>query len=142
MDDFKYDTAQDKLLIMLLERIGTLEDEVKKNTENIERLITATTSRCFGINMSGKYIEEAKAYESVKDHMESIKSVILSTFPETKMYINYYHNNESAHLVIETKHNWLLESVQFKLDEKIRDFVNLNSWTMRHYGIPHHYKVV
>lgn len=142
MDNIQYNTPQDKLLVMLLERIGHLEDEVKKHNIHMERILSATTSRWFGINISGKYIKDTMNHENVEQHLEPLKKIINSCFPETKVYVKLYSNNDAAHLIIETKETWLLQSIEYQLHRNIRPIVNVNCWNMYHKGVPNNYKLI
>lgn len=142
MDDLQYNTPQDKLLVMLLERISSLEDEVRRNNSEVLRLVSSTTSRFFGVYLSGKYLRDRLVYEILDTHLDSIKSSINAIFPDTKVYVLMYNKNESGHMMLELKDNWMLQHVQFKLDKQIRAYVNMNSWTMLHESVPSHYKQV
>lgn len=127
MEDIIYNTPQDKLLVMLNERISTLEDTVQKNNEYIERLLSITTFEYFGVHFSGKYI--IGSYTNLRPHVSSIVKIFMETLPISHIYVNNILDNSSFHIVIHTKNKWMHDSVQRLLCLKFDklEYANYNS---------------
>lgn len=132
MEDIVCTNAQEKFLIMLLERIEKLEDELKKSNENLTRLLSHTTSNYFSVNLSGPLDRVTKQYANLTTIMNDIVNMIKEAIPCVNVYALYYHENTGCHLVIQTQKTWLLESIVALLDTRLRRYVNINSWTLKH----------
>lgn len=122
-DTIVYNSPQDKLLIMLLERVENLEDEVRKSNENVERLLKHVSSHCFSVVLTGYN------YTDISTVIETIMDNIQKHIPCKKIHTRYYSNNIGCLLTFVTVQNWLLDTVIEKLDGPLRKLVHLNSWT-------------
>lgn len=132
MEDIVCTNAQEKYLIMLLERIEKLEDELKTSNAHMARLLSHTTSNYFSVNLSGLFDRVTKQYTNLTTVMNNIIETIQETIPCVHIYALYYHDNTGCHLVIQTQKTWLLESIAAFLDTRMRRYVNLNSWSLKH----------
>lgn len=126
------DNAQEKLLIMLLERVEKLEDELKESNQHMARLLSHTTSNFFCVNLSGPLDRVTKQYANLTTVMDDIVKTIQEAIPCIHIYALYYHDNTGCQLTIQTEKTWLLESIVVLLDTRLRRYVNLNSWTLKY----------
>lgn len=85
-DDLQYNTPQDRLLIMLLERISALEDSQRILTQAVENLLKAPTetSRYIGICIETK---KTTCSGPFRDTVKFIKNIIKEGFPQCTLYI-------------------------------------------------------
>ena len=132
MENLIYNTPQDKLLVMLNERISALEDIVLKNNNYMERLLSITSFEYFGVHFTGKYITGGGidgSYINLRPHVSSIVKIFMETLPISHVYVNDMFEYTSCHIVVHTKDKWLYDSVQRLLTIKFQnlEYANYNS---------------
>jgi hypothetical protein len=106
-DELQYNTPQDKLLVMILERISCLEDkqqELKQTIENIhENFIKSCV--CIGICIETKRTSCSVPFDMI---LGIVKNIIKEVFSQCTLYIDrslvLYNSNVSSvlYLVFET----------------------------------------
>ena len=123
-----YTSPQDKLLIMLLERISTLEDVVNK-------LVSISTSDVFTVIISGKYVDGG--YEDLITIQDVIKTIINDIVPchniyaHITQYFTQWQNNSGGTLLLHTRDSHTLRDIETLLTEKLRKVVNVQTWQMK-----------
>lgn len=132
MEDIECNSAQEKFLIMLLERVEKLENALKQSNDHMTQLLSLTTSNFFSVNLSGQLDRVTKNYTDISSVMTKIKQTIHDVIPCNQLYGTYYHDNTGCFLMLETKDKYLLETVISMLSPQLRKYVNMNSWTMHH----------
>lgn len=125
-------TVQEKFLVMLLERVQKLEDELKEKNDNMKRLLSHTTSTYFKVNLSGVYNSATNDYADLTTVMDDIIKTIHEAVPCTHIYALYSERHTRCNLLIHTQNTWLLKSIIGMLDERLRRYVNLNTWVLVH----------
>lgn len=126
-----YNTPQDKLLIMLLERITALEDHVNKQTEVITELASISKSDVFVVSILGKYTPEA-GYADVTKIQDELRELICSSVPCNNIYACLYPKNSGASLALYTKEKYLLRGMQTMLTSKLQMLVDVGGWKIKH----------
>lgn len=131
----QYNTPQDKLLIMLLERISALEDEQQKLRKVIEKSIAnilptdGEPSMYIGICMETKRTSSSCPFNDV---LMLIKATIQEVFPECTLYIERsvttYWSSLSIVLYLSFKTPVSLNAVKEALNIKLYRYVNIHSW--------------
>jgi len=104
--DLVYNTPQDKLLIMLLERINVMEEKIEKQNVILEKLLTFSTCKYFCINMSKKDV-----YEKLVDIINYIDNKI----PICKVKYTSWDKLKSYTLTLETESKWIFNTIQEQL---------------------------
>jgi hypothetical protein len=128
----EYGSAQDKLLIMLLERITALEDVISKQSATLSELVSMSTSDVFTVYMTGKYHQVlGGGYEDITKVEDKIMSIINSTIPCHNIYVHLIYTKTGGTFVIHTKGKHMLRNVQTMLNWKLSTVVNLSSWEMK-----------
>lgn len=128
--NLEYGSAQDKLLIMLLERITALEDVISKQSATLSELVSMSASDVFTVHMTGKY--HGGGYEDITKVEEKIMSIINTIVPCHKIYVQFnIYDNTGGSLTIHTQEKHLLMNIQTMLNGKLSTVVNLNSWQMK-----------
>lgn len=134
MEDFVYSTPQDRLLIMMLERLEKLEDEVAKSNKNMEKILTFITSEYFLIPIDGKFQNGKRSI--IKPLEERIKNEIEKIIP-CKMVMIYYNqqfytsdvDGSNGGIYIQTESRWLLDELREKLYIPVNQYVNTGIFT-------------
>jgi hypothetical protein len=116
MEDLKYDTVQDKLLVMLIERISVLEDKLSEQSVLLEQLLSLSAFKYFNITIIGKLINAN--YELLNDTiiLQVIKAID-EKIPIIKTWTNFYTDKTMCTITFETKKNWMLSTIQDKLND-------------------------
>jgi hypothetical protein len=128
----EYSSAQDKLLIMLLERITALEDVINKQSATLSELVSMSTSDVFTVYMTGKYHQVlGGGYEDITKVEDNIMSIINTIVPCHNIYGHFNYDNTGGSLAIHTREKHLLLNIQTMLKGKLSTVVNLNSWQMK-----------
>ena len=133
MESLIYNTPQDKLLVMLNERISALEDIVLKNNDYIERLLSITTFQYFGVYFSGKLI--SSKYTDLRPHISSLAKIFMETLPILNIYVNN-GDNASCHIIVQTKDKWMCDSVKQLLSIKFQKLEHANYNSISAYERP------
>jgi hypothetical protein len=133
VSEIQCDSAQEKFLIMLLERVEKLENALNQSNDSMTQLLSLTTSNFFSVNLSGQLDRVTKNYTDISTIMDKIKQTIHDAIPCKQIYGTYYHDNTGCSLILETKDKYLLETVVSMLSPQLRKYVNMNSWTMQHH---------
>jgi hypothetical protein len=131
--EIQCNSAQEKFLIMLLERVEKLEDALKQSNNHMTQLLSLTTSNFFSVNLTGQLDRVTKNYTDISTMMDKIKQTIHDAIPCQQIYGTYYHDNTGCSLILETKDKYLLETVASMLSPQLRKYVHMNSWTMKHH---------
>jgi hypothetical protein len=130
--NLEYSSPQDKLLIMLLERITALEDVISKQSATLSELVSMSTSDVFTVYMTGKYQQVlGSGYEDITKVEDKIMSIINSIVPCHNIYGHFNYDNTGGSLAIHTQEKHLLLNIQTMLNGKLSTLVNLNSWQMK-----------
>lgn len=150
--ELQYDTPQDKLLVMLLERISSLEDEqhklrqaVEKSNANLEQIWTKSSSVYFGICMRskrppitfGNFDDQniyglfgqglfGQQYNFTPEAIEHIKNIITNTFPQSSLTVT---RNPFVNIYIEFNTQMLLDTVKDALELQLLRHVHIVSWS-------------
>lgn len=149
-DELQFTTPQDKLLIMLLERISALEDTqhklrqaVEKSNENLEQLWQKSSSVYFGITMRTKQPSPPPAstafgfgtfgvnvlgtqYTFTSEKLEIVKNIITDTFPQSTLTII---RNPFVTFYLEFQSPMLLDTIKEALELKLLHHVHILSWS-------------
>lgn len=154
LDDMQYDTPQDKLLVMLLERINSLEDEqsklrqaVEKNNEYLDNLVSKSSSVYFGISIRAKLpppqplpnyapaFGQAPAifgFGNFNDHhrmtdekLDVVKNIITTAFPQCNITVARGH---STNLYLEFETPMLLDTLKDTLEIPLLHHVHILNW--------------
>lgn len=142
MEDIECHSVQDRLLIMLLERVEQLEQRVHDQNKMIDRLLTYTTSQCFSFYVNGCVLNNTRT--TVTTVIHDIANTINSFIPIDMLYGKYYFDNTGCCICIHTKSPWLFKTIKESLDthlKTIMPFIIINSWQM-HTTIPEDYKAL
>lgn len=142
IEDIKCDRAQDKFLIMLLERVQNLEDEVRQGNADIKCLLSHMTSNYFSLKLKGLIHEFLNQHIDLTRVIDDIVKTIHTEVPCHGIYVLYatketrfcfdYPDYTKCEIVIHTKHSLMLETIALLLSKKIRNHAIINSWTMKH----------
>lgn len=130
-DELQYNTPQDRLLVMLLERISALEDRQCVLTQTIENIHEnfIKSSMYVGICIETK---RTSCNGPFKESLRCIKNIIKEVFPQCTLYIHnslelYYSNVSSVlYLVFETPMS--LETVKQALHYRLFQHVDIHDW--------------
>jgi hypothetical protein len=152
--ELQYNTPQDKLLIMLLERISALEDEqsklrqaVEQSNANLETLWSKSSSVFFGICIRGKCqlpVETVfggfgfasptifggdvigQQYSFTSEQLQSVKNIITDTFPQSLLTVT---RNQFVNIYFEFETPMLLDTVKEALELKLLHHVHILTWS-------------
>ena len=124
-----YNSPQDKLLIMLLERISTLEDVINKQNNLLSELTSMHTSDVFTVYLSGKCSHVG--YEELTKVQDEIVAIINEYVPCHSIHAHFHSGRTNASLVLHTKEKHMLRTVETLLTEKLSGVVHLNLWSMK-----------
>lgn len=122
--DLVYNSPQDKLLVMLLERISALEDIISKQGETISKLLLKSTSNVFSIMLTThiKYhpdengdIIRVLTFEEFKTAISELKAVMNEQVQCHNLYSTSRNGTHYSELIIHTTEHWLLCDIQAKL---------------------------
>jgi hypothetical protein len=141
IEDIENASAQDKFLIMLLERVEKLEDIVKQSNEHVTELLAHMTSNYFSLKLTGLIHHLLNQHIDLTRVIDDIVKAIHTEVPCLRIYV-LYATKESrfyfdcpdytkCELVIHTKQTLMLDSVASLLSEKIRCHAIINSWTRK-----------
>lgn len=146
----QYNTPQDKLLIMLLERLSAVEDEqnklrqaVEKSNVYVENLISKSSSVYFGICVKGKLppptnnviaptfghfgfgnpLIEYNAMTAEK--LDIIKNIIANAFPQCSITVGRGRSN----IYLEFNTPMLLDTLKDTLEIPLLHHVHILSWS-------------
>lgn len=128
-DELQYNTPQDKLLIMLLERISALEDEQHKLRQTIEQSIKSPFVMNVAICIESKRTSSNGPFNW---SLMLIKRIIQEVFPQCTLYIETslvsFLSKVSTilYLVFETPVS--LDTVKQALHYKLFEFVDIHDW--------------
>lgn len=108
MDELQFATTQDKLLVMLLERVSNLEEQLEKNNLLMEKILSLTTFKYFSISLSGKPLS-ASTCENIEKYLLDYIKFIDEKIPLISAWVQDHSDNKSfCTLTIETSSKWLL----------------------------------
>jgi hypothetical protein len=126
--------AQDKFLIMLLERVEKLEDIVRQSNEHM-------TSNYFSVKLTGSIHEFSNQHVDLTRVIDEIVKTIHTEVACLRIYVLYATKETrfrfdcpdytKCEIVIHTKQTLMLDSVASLLSKKIRCYAMINSWTMK-----------
>jgi hypothetical protein len=104
MDELRleYNTPQDKLLVMLLERFLDMEEKITKQNILLEQLLSLSIYKYFNIPFSSLNNNE----------IMSIIRYIDQRLPIISVWIFFLHDNKSCTITFETTSKWMLSTVQ------------------------------
>jgi hypothetical protein len=132
-DQLQYNTPQDRLLIMLLERVSALEDKQEELKQTIEQSFTKLSSMYVGICVETKRLSCSGPFS---ESLGFIKNIIKDVFPQCTLYIQrslvLYQSNVSTvlYLVFETPIS--LDTVKQALYHRLFQHIDIYNWiTMR-----------
>lgn len=152
-EDLQYNTPQDRLLIMLLERISALEDkhdelraEIKQSNENLAHIWAKSSSVYFGIVIEGKRETPTYTIAGVEHHpfgiryeylstetINTVKKIIKDTFPQCTVSIQkesmYGPRAQVVNFYLEFDAPLLLDTIKDALEVKLLRYVSVRSWT-------------
>lgn len=134
LEDIECHSVQDRLLLMLLERVERLEGLVHEQSENLQQLLALTTSRYFSFYINGCIMDGKRT--AIDAIIPDIANVIHDAIPIKKLYGKYYFDNTACCVCFETQRPWLLTSMKDHLDKHLRENIKsivINSWQM-HYN--------
>lgn len=132
--NLEYSSTQDKLLIMLLERITALEDVISRQSATLSELVSNSTSDVFTVYITGKHINShivGGGYEDITKVEDKIMSIINTVLPCRNIYGHFNYDNTGGSLAIHTQDKHILLNIQTILNGKLSTIVNLNSWQMK-----------
>ena len=104
MEELQFETPQDKLLVMLLERVSNLEEKLEKNNGMMEKILSLTTFKYFSISLSGKrsiFPEESRNdvqhsyFEDVGKYLFDFVKFIDERVPLTSAWVQYASNDRT-----------------------------------------------
>lgn len=120
----QYNTPQDKLLVMLLERISALEDKHNKLVQTIEKLST-----CVTICIETKRTSCNGPFSTT---LGFVKSIIKEVFPQCTLYIErsliLYQSNISTILYLVFKTPVSLDTVKQSLHYRLFQYIDIHEW--------------
>jgi hypothetical protein len=128
-DELQYNTPQDRLLIMLLERVSALEDKQEELKQTIEQSFTKSSSRYVGMCIETKRVSCNGPFHMI---LAFIKNIIKDVFPQCTLYIHkslelYYSNVSTVlYLVFETPVS--LETVKEALHYRLFQRIDIHNW--------------
>lgn len=127
--NLEYSSAQDKLLIMLLERITALEGVISKQSATLSELVSMSTSDVFTLCITGKYTNDD--LEDMTKVEEQILSIINDIVPCRNIYISKF-DYVGGSLALHTQKRYLLRSIETLLNQKLSTVVDFaGSWKMK-----------
>ena len=130
-----YTSAQDQLLIMLLERITSLEDVISKQSATLLELVSISTSDVFTVYITGKYNNQNMIvggdYEDITKVKEQILSIINNIVPCHNIYAHLNPDSKGGSLALHTRDRHILLNLQTMLNAPLSRVVNLNCWQMQ-----------
>lgn len=147
MEDMQFNTPQDKLLVMLVERMSALEDEqtklrqaIEQSNKNLEHLWIKNTSCYYSVslklknNFNTRY-EHTNIGENnvsqygqfVRRQLDSIKDIINDAF-QCKLYCNRSVTNFELTLYFEFENRITIDTLMDKLDLPFSHYVMSSSW--------------
>ena len=135
-DEINYQGPQDKFLIMLLERLETLEDEFRKQNKQLEQILSLTTAKYFSFYVNGCVINDKRSQVNLIIH--EIANIIHHVIPLITMHGRYYFENTGCCICLETEDPWLFKTVKHTVTNQLRDCMPqtiVNSWEM-HTKVP------
>lgn len=125
-----YDTPQDKLLIMLLERVSTLEDHVLTINNQLTELLSLTTSNAFSVHVNAKNTETG-GYDDLLTTSHKMKDIIETIIPCVNIYTNFTTPGAyGGMIVIHTKHPQVISTINGKLNPALSQLMNVQTWQM------------
>jgi hypothetical protein len=151
--DMEYNTPQDKLLIMIIERLSAVEDEqnklrqaVEKSNVYVENLISKSSSVYFGICVKGKIpppnnIGNVPAFgQSVfgfgnplieynamtAEKLDVVKNIIANAFPLCSITVA---RGRSTNSYLEFNTPMLLDTLKDTLEIPLLHHVHILSWS-------------
>ena len=96
MEELHFETPQDKLLVMLLERVSNLEKELEKNNRLMDKILSLTTFKYFSISLSGKRIknpdnpnEHSIRYDNIDKYLLDYVKFIDKRVPLTSAWAQF-----------------------------------------------------
>jgi hypothetical protein len=113
-------TPQDKLLIMMIERISRLEDQVQRYNDRIEQLLSISTFEYFSTYCTGKM--ENGNYIDLLPHISGIAKIIMKGISVSEMYTYLSNDNTDCSIIFRTKSKWMLKSVQDTMEPMLQHF--------------------
>lgn len=145
----QYNTPQDKLLVMLLERISSLEDEqrklrqtVEKSNVNLNNLWATSSSVYFGITIQAKLPPPPNNFGQgiafgvgpnfginqgfTLHKLDIVKNIITSIFPQCSITIA---RNLSTNIYLEFETPMILETLKETLELQLLRHVHILSWS-------------
>ena len=125
-----YTSPQDKLLIMLLERISTLEDVINKQSATLSNLVSISTSDVFTVIISAKYVNGR--YEDLTTMQDVIKTLIHDIFPCHNIYATQYTGvPATVTVLLHTRDTHTLRDIETMLSEKMGKVGYAHTWLMK-----------
>jgi hypothetical protein len=152
--DIQYNTPQDKLLVMLLERISTLEDTqtkllqaVEKSNAYVESLISKSSSVYFSICMKGKlpppnnnanaphaavfgqgaFINFIEYNAMRPEKLDTVKNIIANAFPQCCITVA---RSPTTTFYLEFESPMLLDTLKDTLELPLLHHVHILSWSI------------
>lgn len=144
MEDMQFNTPQDKLLVMLIERISALEDRqnkllqaVEQSNKNLEYLWVKNASCYYSFCVFPKLIttledgvervREVGNYIDFIRNLETVKNIIKDQFPQCKLYIDR-RNDNSATIYMLFNDRVSEDNLIAKLELSILQHLRVNNW--------------
>jgi hypothetical protein len=126
--DLVYNTPQDQLLVMLLERISKLEDIVENNNKLTSQLLSLVTYKYFTLSITGKLVN--KRYSIIpKDYVLEIINYINESVPIIKAWATFYPDETGCSITVETQYDQLPTVIKETFKNLHEDMVvNSTGW--------------
>lgn len=138
MEELKFETPQDKLLVMLLERVSNLEKELEKNNRLMDKILSLTTFKYFSISLSGKRWRnqggDIEYIDNIGKYLLDFVKFIDKRVPLTSAWVQYAsYDTTICTFTIETSSKWLLCTIKENLpslhSQEIFPFYFNGGWT-------------
>lgn len=145
MEDIEFTTPQDKLLVMLVERISALEDQqtkllqaVQQSNKNFEHIWVKTASYFYSVELSFKDLEELPIHQESIEHnitcidntLATIKTIITNKFPSCKLSVDKNRRRYCSHkrLYIQFENRMMIDTLIDMLDIPLLYHVDIGNW--------------
>lgn len=147
MEDMDYTTPQDKLLVMLVERISALEDEqtklrqsVEQSNKNLEHIWVRTASYFYSVELSLKDTRPPFGEDTIQNRatliqnkLDTIKTLITNAFPRCKLSVNRenereVYNYREKMLYIQFENRIMIDTLMDMLDIPMLYHAEFKNW--------------
>lgn len=131
------DTPQDRVLIMMIERISSLEDEVNKQNAKLEQLLTHLGYNTFSLD-----ITTINNNSGLRNITPTLVEAVIKQCSISSIHALYHPNDKYCHMFICTNNKYLPEAFQDIIKKAIAEIVVLNDIRPHRHTPPLHYEYI